>query len=505
MDIVDAPIESQEAGRASRPEEAQPGNDTIAAVATPPGVGGIGIVRLSGPEAFAIGWSLFRKSARRKGNDGSTPVANLLTHGYVVDPATGDYIDEILAVFMPAPRTYTREDVVEFQAHGGPLILRRIFELVLTSGARAARPGEMTLRAFLNGRLDLAQAEAVMSLISAESEAGRRLALRQLQGDLSRRVGQAKSAVMGALARIEASIDFPEEEVPPPDPTELAQLLDEARYTIDRLLEGAERGRIVREGLRVALVGRPNVGKSSLLNALLGTERAIVTSFPGTTRDTIEERASIAGIPVQLVDTAGLTPSSDPIERIGVERSREAARSADLLLFVLDGGEPLQPLDLAAAAELHALTLYADRQDVSSGPAAKPPRVLLVVNKADLPRMVDEQGVRELWDGARIVYSSALSTEGVATLVQSISDLVLGGESEIGGGETLVTSARHSDALRRALEHLDAARQTLAEDVPLDFVSIDLRSTLEAMGEITGETAGDDLLDRIFSEFCIGK
>jgi tRNA modification GTPase len=506
MNTLDASLASQDTGRASQLEEAQPGNDTIAAVATPPGVGGIGIVRLSGPEAFAIGRVLFRKSARRIDSDGVTPVANMLTHGYVVDPATGDYIDEILAVFMPAPRTYTREDVVEFQAHGGPLILRRILELVLTSGARAARPGEMTLRAFLNGRLDLAQAEAVMSLISAESEAGRRLALRQLQGDLSRRVEQAKSAVMGALARIEASIDFPEEEVPPPDPTELAQLLDEARYTIDQLLEGAERGRIVREGLRIALVGRPNVGKSSLLNALLGTERAIVTSFPGTTRDTIEERASIGGIPVQLVDTAGLTPSSDdPIERIGVERSHEAARTADLLLFVLDGAEPLQPLDLAAAAELHALTQEAGRHEASPAPASKPPRTLLVLNKADLPRMVDERAVQDLWDGARIVYSSALSGEGVAALAQSISDLVLGGESQVGGGETLVTSARHSDALRRALEHLDAARQTLADDVPLDFVSIDLRSTVESMGEITGETAGGDLLERIFSEFCIGK
>jgi tRNA modification GTPase len=430
----------------------------------------------------------------------------MLTHGYVVDPATGDYIDEILAAFMPAPRTYTREDVVEFQAHGGPLILRRILELVLRSGARAARPGEMTLRAFLNGRLDLAQAEAVMSLISAESEAGRRLALRQLQGDLSRRVEQARGAVMGALARIEASIDFPEEEVPAPDPTELAKLLDEARYAIERLLEGAERGRIVREGLRVSLVGRPNVGKSSLLNALLGIDRAIVTPFPGTTRDTIEERATIAGIPVQLVDTAGLTPSRDPIESIGVERSRDAARSADLLLFILDGAEPLQPLDLAAATELHALTLdTSGQQDTSPPRVGESPRVLLVVNKADLPRIVDEPAVQALWEGAGIVYSSALSTEGVTSLEQSISDLVLGGESEVGGGETLVTSARHSDALRRALEHLTDARQTLADDVPLDFVSIDLRSTLQTLGEITGETAGNDLLERIFSEFCIGK
>jgi tRNA modification GTPase len=363
----------------------------------------------------------------------------------------------------------------------------------------------MTLRAFLHGRLDLAQAEAVMALISAQSEAGRRLALRQLQGDLSRSVERARNTVMGALARIEASIDFPEEEVPPPETTELAQFLDEATDTIGRLLDGAERGRIVREGLHVALVGRPNVGKSSLLNALLGAERAIVTPLPGTTRDTIEERASIAGIPVQLVDTAGLTPSLDPIESIGVERTREAARSADLILFVLDGSEPLQPLDRAAAAELHSLTLDTGRQDAPPGSGSLAPRALLVVNKSDLPRIADEQAIQELWEGAQIVYSCALSREGVATLEQSISDLVLGGTHEVSAGETLVTSARHSDALRRALQHLAAARQTLAGDVPLDFVSIDLRSTLETLGEITGETADDDLLERIFSEFCIGK
>ena len=249
-------------------------------------------MRLSGPEAFAIGRRLFQRSGR-SGRQPEPPSSHLLTHGYVVDPQTGERIDEVLSVFMQAPRTYTVEDVVEFQAHGGPLVLRRILELALAAGARAARPGEMTLRAFLNGRLDLAQAEAVMALIGAESEAGRRLALRQMQGELSERIQRARDAAMGALARIEASIDFPEEEVPSPDPAELAQLTLEASGEISRLLQGADRGRIQREGLQVAIVGRPNVGKSSLLNALLGADRAIVTDIAGTTRDTIEERVSI--------------------------------------------------------------------------------------------------------------------------------------------------------------------------------------------------------------------
>ncbi|MGO8948885.1 MAG: tRNA uridine-5-carboxymethylaminomethyl(34) synthesis GTPase MnmE [Ktedonobacterales bacterium] len=501
MNIWDASPEPQAAGPATYSETGT-GNETIAAVATPPGAGAIGIVRLSGPEAIAIGHTLFRKSGKPE-SDGSGLASHLLTHGYVVDYATGERIDEVLAAFMLAPRTYTREDVVEFQAHGGPLILRRILELALAAGARAAQPGEMTLRAFLNGRLDLAQAEAVMALIGAESEAGRRVALRQLQGELSRRIALARGAVMGALAQIEASIDFPEEEVPAPEKGELARLLAQARNEIERLLEGANRGRILREGLRVALVGRPNVGKSSLLNALLGTERAIVTPFAGTTRDTIEERATIAGIPVQLVDTAGLSTTNDPIESIGVERSRQAARSADLLLFVLDAGEPLQPLDQTAATELQALFSENAAQDGTLRPTIGVPAVLLVLNKADLPRILDERAAQRLWEGAPLVHSSTLSHEGMAALEEAIYLLVLGGEAR--GSETLVTSVRHSDALRRAMLHLVAADQTLAGDLPLDFLSIDLRSILETLGEITGETATDDLLERIFSEFCIGK
>ncbi|HKV85792.1 MAG TPA: tRNA uridine-5-carboxymethylaminomethyl(34) synthesis GTPase MnmE, partial [Ktedonobacterales bacterium] len=373
-------------------------DDTIAAIATPPGVGGIGVVRLSGADAYTVALAIFRAAGSHARDE--PPASHLLTYGHIVNPADGEIIDEVLAAFMRAPRTYTREDVVEFSAHGGPLILRRVLELALAAGARLARPGEMTLRAFLNGRLDLAQAEGVLALINAETDAGRRLALRQLRGALSDRVRAARTQAMAALARIEASIDFPEEEVPQPDPAELRSLITTALTEIERLLAGADQGRLLREGLRVAIVGRPNVGKSSLLNALLGSDRAIVTPIPGTTRDTIEERAAIEGVPLRLIDTAGMTDSEDPVERIGVERSRAAARSADLLLLALDASQPLTDQDRRVADELR--TLRADDFDASDASTSAVPPVLLVLNKADLPPALDESAVRPLWPGAHV-------------------------------------------------------------------------------------------------------
>jgi tRNA modification GTPase len=466
-------------------------DDTIAAIATPPGVGGIGIVRLSGPLAFAVGLRIFRP-AHPLAED-TAPPSHQLLYGHAVDPANDDaVIDEALAAFMRAPRTYTREDVVEISAHGSPLALRRILEVALAAGARAAQPGEMTLRAFLNGRVDLAQAEAVMALINAETDAGHRLALRQLQGELSAEVASARRQALEALIRIEASIDFPEDEVPPPDPTELAALLTGAQAGVERLLASADRGRVLREGLRVALVGRPNVGKSSLLNALLRTERAIVTPVAGTTRDTVEEKALIGGLAVQLVDTAGLTPSDDPVERIGVERSRAAAQAADLLLLVLDGSEPLTPLDATVATELRTL-----------GQADTLRPAILVLNKADLPHQLSDEAAQALWPDAPLVATSTVTGSGLAALEGEIAALALGGTAQ--AGDALVSSARHKDALRRGVEHLQAAQATLANGLPLDFVAIDLRAALEALGEITGETATADLLDRIFAEFCIGK
>ncbi|MEO7002058.1 MAG: tRNA uridine-5-carboxymethylaminomethyl(34) synthesis GTPase MnmE [Ktedonobacterales bacterium] len=473
--------------------------DTIAAIATPPGVGGVGIVRVSGPRAFAIGRALFRSGAASTTNLNVEYPSHQLLYGHIMDPERGELVDEVLVAFMRAPHTYTREDVVEINAHGGPLTLRRILELTYVAGARAAQPGEMTLRAFLNGRIDLAQAEGVMALINAESDAGRRLALRQLQGELSAQVQAARDATLGALTRIEASIDFPEEEVPSPDPAELATLIAQAQAIIMRLLAGADRGRILRDGLRVAIVGRPNVGKSSLLNALLGMERAIVTPIAGTTRDTVEEAVSIGGVTLHLVDTAGLTATDDPVERLGVERSRAAATTADLLIFMLDGAEPLTDLDTQAAADLRALLApeQADEQEITPRP------VILVLNKADLPQALSEAAAQVLWPSASLVPTSTLSREGMAALEAEIARLTLGGHAQT--ADALVSSARHQDALRRAQEQLAAAAATLARNIPLDFVAIDLRMALESLGEITGETATGDLLDRIFAEFCIGK
>lgn len=485
-----------------------PHAETIVAIATPPGMGAVGIVRLSGPRAFAIGRTVFHPASRTAGaatnqtsrrgsaerddigdSNAGTPPSHLLTYGRIVDPDSGELVDEALVAFMRAPHTYTREDVVEINAHGGPKLLRRIVGLALAAGARAAQPGEFTLRAFLHGRVDLAQAEAVMALINAESDAAQRLALRQLQGELSARVWAARDAAAGALTRIEASIDFPDEEVPPPDPAELAALVAQARGEVARLLAGADRGRILREGLRVAIVGRPNVGKSSLLNALLGVERAIVTPIAGTTRDTVEEAAQIGGVALHLVDTAGLTPTDDPVERLGVERSRAAAREADLLIFALDGSTPLTKLDHQAAEALRNLTL--------SGP------VILALNKADLPAVVGVAEAQALWPSAQVVATSTLTREGMAPLEAAIGELAQGGAAL--ASDALVSAARQRDALRRADAQLAAAETTLADRLPLDFVSVDLRAALEALGEITGETATGDLLDRIFAEFCIGK
>ncbi|HEX3272973.1 MAG TPA: tRNA uridine-5-carboxymethylaminomethyl(34) synthesis GTPase MnmE [Ktedonobacterales bacterium] len=470
--------------------------ETIAAIATPPGVGGVGIVRVSGPDAFAIGRRLFQPASERA----EEPVSHLLTYGSIIDPATGEPLDDVLVAFLRAPHSYTGEDTVEINAHGGPLVLQRILTAALSLGARSARPGEMTLRAFLNGRIDLAQAEAVLALINAETDAGRRLAYRQLRGEISARVHSAREAALNALARIEAHIDFPDEEVPPPDPVELARFVAEAQKTVDELLAGSARGRVLAQGARVAILGRPNVGKSSLLNALLGDERAIVTSIAGTTRDTVEERAILGGVAVHLVDTAGLTETDDPIERIGVQRSRSAAREADLLLLVIDSSAGVTRADRDVAEELRALRAE-DADDGTESLDATP--VLVVANKADLHSTLRTGEVDHLWPGAPIVSVSCMTHKGLEELAEAVGRLALGGE--LHPADLAVSSARHQDALRRAGEYLRAAQQTLGDKLPLDFVSTDLRAALAALGEITGEAATDDLLDHIFAEFCIGK
>jgi tRNA modification GTPase len=428
----------------------------------------------------------------------------MLTYRHIIDPATRDVLDEVLVAFMHAPHSYTAEDVVEIQGHGGPLILKRILRAVLAQGARMANPGEFTLRAFLNGRMDLAQAEAVMDLIGAQTEAGQRLAMQQLRGRLSEQVQTARQATLGVIARIEASIDFPEDDVPTPQPEELRPLIAIAQQQVDLLLAGSEQGRLYRQGLRTAIIGRPNVGKSSLLNALLRTERAIVTPVAGTTRDTVEEVANLRGIPLHLIDTAGITPTNDPVEQIGVERSRAAAESADVVLLVYDGSESLTEQDRKVSAELQAMG-FGEHPDMSTNEIYQHRRpVVVVVNKADQPLRLEVSEIGAMWPQATFVKTSTLTGEGLAALEEAIADLVLAGKV-LGNESVLVTNVRHQEALRRAAEHLQASVISLEQGLPLDFVSIDLRAAYDALGEVTGETASEDLLDKIFSEFCIGK
>jgi tRNA modification GTPase len=473
-------------------------SDTIAAIATPPGVGGIGIVRISGEEAFSIVLPLFR----RPGGACGLPPSHQLTYGHIVDPQSGELLDEVLVAFMRKPHTYTREDVVEIQGHGGPLVLQRILRLLLAHGARLAQPGEFTLRAFLNGRLDLAQAEAVMDVISARTEAGLRLAMQQLQGRISERMRAARQAILGVLARIEASIDFPEDDIPTPQPAELRPQIVAAEAMVKELLAGAEQGRLYRHGLRTVISGRPNVGKSSLLNALLRSERAIVTPIAGTTRDTVEELANLRGIPLHLIDTAGITHSADPVEQIGIQRSRAAIESADLLLVVFDSSLPFSEQDRQLCEELQALGFGAQTRSAENGRSSRP--VILVFNKIDLPPRLVPETVRCFWPAAPLVKTSMLTGEGLTELEETIALLVLAGQT-LSSESVLVTSLRHQEALRQAAHHLAASLTTLERGLPLDFVSIDLQAACHALGEITGETASADLLERIFSEFCIGK
>lgn len=450
-------------------------DDTIAAISTPLGEGGIGIVRLSGEKALPILRQLFRGV---KGDGVLEP--RRLTYGHIVDPASGEVIDEVLASYMRAPYTYTRQDVVEINAHGGIVPLRRILELTLRHGARLASPGEFTVRAFLNGRLDLAQAEAVLDIVQAKTEAGLRVAVDQLEGRLSQEVRATRARLVNLLAYLEASIDFPEDEVPLQD---IAPVLEQVRAQIKQLLAHADQGIIYRQGVRAAIVGRPNVGKSTLLNALLRTERAIVTPIPGTTRDTLEETMNLRGIPLVLVDTAGIAATEDLIERLGVERSQEALRRADLALLVVDGSEPLTGADGEIAG------LVGQRSTI------------LVINKNDLPQVVAEL---DLLPDAPRVRLSALTGEGLETLEEAMVEAVLSGRV-VASDEPLISNPRHKALLQRALEHLTSAQEAHGQEMPADFIAIDLTAAVNALGEITGETVSEDLLEAIFSNFCVGK
>ena len=461
-------------------------DDTIVAISTPLGEGGIGIVRLTGPEAASILKRLFvtgpcpTAALRKKAAPNLQP--RTLHYGHIVEPGTGAVVDEVLAVHMPAPQTYTRQDVIEINGHGGFVALQRIQSLCVRQGARLAEPGEFTARAFLNGRLDLAQAEAVLDVVRAKTETSLQMAVHQLAGRLSDRVRSTRDRLLDVLAYLEVTIDFEEDEIPAWD---IGPDLNRASKELAGLLAGADQGIIYRQGVRTAITGRPNVGKSSLLNQLLRTSRAIVTDIPGTTRDTLEETLNLQGIPVVLVDTAGITAQpQDPIERLGIERGRAALAQADLVLLVLDASEPLTDADRAIAA------LVGDK------PA------IVVLNKIDL--LDGQEPVSSPILDATCVLISALTGQGLEDLEAAIVSTVLSGQ--VAATEApLVTSPRHKEALNRALEHVQAAHTGYLDGQLTDLLAIDVTCAVNALGEITGQTASEDLVETIFGNFCVGK
>ena len=452
-------------------------DDTIVAVATPPGEGGIAVIRISGSAATSIVAQIFRPL--RPG--ALRPFR--LRYGHVIEPSSGRVIDEALVAFMRAPRSFTREDVVELSLHGGPLPIQRTLGLCLAAGARLAAPGEFTLRAFLNGRIDLSQAEASLDVIRAHTDAALALAQAQLGGWLARSVRAIRSDMLEALAYVTVIVDFPEDEVEPQD---IGPQLRGGLVAVTELLQGADQGILYRQGARIALVGRPNVGKSSLLNALLRIDRAIVTPIPGTTRDTLEESANLAGIPVVLIDTAGIHASPDPVERLGIERSCLALAQADLALLVLDATQRLTAEDMQIAELIGAKPCIEVWNKLDEEPQFQPP-----------PSTHDQQ--------RPAILISVHTGQGLDRLVQAIAHTLLGGAPAAAGMAHLITNPRHRDALQRAQEQLTAALSGYETGHPTDLLAGDLTAALNALGEITGESVGDDLLDTIFSRFCIGK
>jgi tRNA modification GTPase len=451
--------------------------DTIAAIASAvvPQQGSVGIVRLSGPEAVAIAQTIFAAPGRQPWD------SHRILYGQVRHPQTHQLIDEALLLLMLAPRSYTREDVVEFQCHGGIIAVQQVLQLCLTQGARLAQPGEFTLRAFLNGRLDLTQAESVADLVGAESPQAAQTALAGLQGKLAHPLRQLRATCLDILAEVEARIDF-EDDLPPLDQAEVQARLAQALVETQRILATADRGELLRSGLKVAIVGRPNVGKSSLLNAWSRTDRAIVTDLPGTTRDVVESRLVVGGIPVQVLDTAGIREATDQVEQIGVERSRSVAQAADLVLLTLDATQGWTEADSAIYAQVQhrPLILVLNKIDLVTTPPALPP---------DL--------------GLPLVQTAAAQNQGIEALEQAILQQVQAGIQA--ADLDLAINARQAAALTRAQSALEQVQATIANQLPLDFWTIDLRSAIQALGEITGEEITESVLDQIFSRFCIGK
>ena len=456
--------------------------ETISAVITALGEGAVGIVRISGEQALAVGETLFKAASGKKLAEYKP---NTMVYGHVYDQ-DGSLVDEVLAVFMQGPRSYTAEDVVEIQCHGGLQSLKKILQLTYAAGARPAEAGEFTKRAFLNGRIDLTQAEAVMDIIRSRSEASLKLAARQQQGQLAKELRGLRSALVDVVVNLEAVIDYPEEDIEDVTYGRVQESIASCNDAIDSLLAHAHTGKILREGLRTAIVGKPNVGKSSLLNALLKEERAIVSQYAGTTRDVIEEQLLLDGVPLVLADTAGIRSTEDFVEKIGVEKSRQLLQDAELVICVVDGSEGLTAEDEAILA------------------AASGKPCVIIVNKSDLGLAVDLEKLKERFGQDKVMTLSAKTLTGMEAFSAWLKDYVYGSEGALSDG-AYVQNARQERLLREARQSLEDASQAAAAMLPYDCIEIDVRTAIDLLGEITGDTVQDEIINEIFSRFCIGK
>ncbi|GEN53109.1 tRNA uridine-5-carboxymethylaminomethyl(34) synthesis GTPase MnmE [Halobacillus faecis] len=455
--------------------------DTITAISTPMGEGAIAIVRLSGPEAVAIAANLF------KGKDLNEVDSHTMHYGKIIDPESGEMAEEVMVSVMRAPKTFTREDIVEINCHGGLVSVNRLLEIVLASGARLAEPGEFTKRAFLNGRIDLSQAEAVMDLIRAKTDRAMDVALKQMDGRLSNLIQDLRQKLLETLAHVEVNIDYPEyDDVEEMSHEMMEEKTKEVHEEVTRILETAKQGKILREGLGTAIIGRPNVGKSSLMNALVHENKAIVTEVPGTTRDVIEEYVNVRGVPLRLIDTAGIRETEDIVEKIGVERSRQVLKEADLILFVLNYGDELS------------------EEDKKLFEAIRDMNIIVIVNKMDLEQRLDLDQVKELAGDHPVITTSLIREEGIDQLEQAIGDTFFEGDLDT-GDMTYVSNVRHVQLLKQAKQALEDAQNGMEMGVPLDVVQIDVTRTWEILGEIVGDTVHESLIDQLFSQFCLGK
>lgn len=457
-------------------------NDTIAAISTPVGEGGISIIRISGDDAVKVAQRIYKRK------DLAKVATHTINYGHIVDPDTDQEVDEVMVSVMRAPHTYTREDVIEINCHGGLLATNRILQLVLSFGARMAEPGEFTKRAFLNGRLDLSQSEAVMDLIRAKTDKSMRVALNQLDGDLSRLIRNLRQDILDVLAQVEVNIDYPEYDAVEEMTTKLLkEKAEDIQQRIQGLLKTAKQGKVLRDGLATTIIGQPNVGKSSLLNSLLHEDKAIVTNVAGTTRDVIEEYVNVNGVPLKLIDTAGIRDTNDQVEKIGVERSRKALGAADLVLLLIDSSNELTD---------------EDRQLLE---ATKDKQRIIILNKTDLPRKVDLEELKSLAGKSAVIETSIVNHEGMDQLGEQIGHMFFNEGIESNQNNVMVTNARHIGLLHQANDALSDVLKGINDGMPVDLVQIDMTRCWELLGEITGDSYQDELLDQLFSQFCLGK